>query len=552
VGQLKSSGRNQMNEADLPCGTAHIRVSQPAHMTYMQRPFLFCALTILPFQSEAAVSVQIGQNFTASTFQSDVFSKPPDPDGVVGPSHYVELINGRFSIYDKATGTNVRSITDRTFWAQAGVDLTGVNISDPRIIFDKSVNRWFASQIDFNLNNLVSNRFLLAISATNDPTGAWNAVTFQADPGGTFADFPTLGLDANGVYLGGNMFDAGEKLLGVLLASVPKADLLQPTPTAANRSTTGLVPIGTFGFTLQPVVNFSPTNGPENVVAVDSDGTDFLLHNTLKMFQVLNAGASNAAFTPPANLTVPQFFVPLDPPQPDGMSTLSDGDSRIGAISYQVGNIIYAVHSTQGTRTEAQWFKISAIDNSILQTGIISDTNLHLIYPSIAANENGLVVIAFDACSSNTFVGSCAVAGETINGTTTFGDITLLKSGAANYEVVEPNGESRWGDYTATSVDPQDPNSFWTIQQYVSTNNIYSTQVTQLRLTQLPALQIALATNSFVLSWPTNYAGFTVQSTTNLASSSWSNVTNGVSVVGSQNTVTVAAASPAQFFRLQK
>ncbi len=550
AGGQTATAASRKSPPDSACPAGGFLIPDSPRMTHLSRAALLAIFSLLWFKASGAISVQIGQNFTASRLNTDIFETPPDADGTVGPAHFVQFINGRFSVYDKITGTNVQNITDRTFWAAAGIDLSGLSISDPRIIYDKSVGRWFASQVDFDGNNLSSNRFLLAVSSTNDPTATWNAVAFQADPGGSFADYPTLGLDANGVYLGGNMFDPNENLLGVLLTSIPKADLLQATPTATNRSTTGLMTIMDRGFTLQPVVNLSPSSAAENVIAVESDGTDFQFHSILKSFQVLNSAAANAAFTPSTNLTVPQYFVALDPPQPDGQSTLSDGDTRIGAIVRQVGDIIYAVHSTQGVRTAVRWYKISALDNTILQSGTISDTNLHLFYPSIAANESGLVVIAFNGCSTNTFVSSYAVVGETINGTTTFGNLMLLKAGVANYEVPGGGAESRWGDYSATSVDPLNPNNFWTIQMFASANNVWSTQVTELRIT--PVLQIASAAANVVLSWPTNVTGFALQSTTNLTSALWTSVTNGVSIVGAQNTVTVAAGVPTQFFRLKE
>jgi len=61
--------------------------------------FFLAACILLPVvQSRAQVGVQIGLNFTGSTFGPDSSSVPPDSDGAAGPSHYVELINGRFSV----------------------------------------------------------------------------------------------------------------------------------------------------------------------------------------------------------------------------------------------------------------------------------------------------------------------------------------------------------------------------------------------------------------------------------------------------------------------
>src|SRR5439155_17828162 len=53
-----------------------------------------------------------------------------------------------------------------------------------------------------------------------------------------------------------------------------------------------------------------------------------------------------------------------------------------------------------------------------------------------------------------------------------------------------------------------------------------------------------------LVSWSTNDAGFVLQSTTNLPSPNWINVTNAVSVVGTRYTVTNANSGFAKYYRL--
>src|SRR6266700_3847189 len=120
--------------------------------------FNLLLLTTLPAGS--TVVVGIGQNFTGSTFgyqANESAYVPPDCNGAVGPNHFVEFINGLFSVYNKATGGRVLIMTDLDFWSQAGVNLpSGWDVSDPRIIYDPSVQRWVAAQIDFDSSGLIS------------------------------------------------------------------------------------------------------------------------------------------------------------------------------------------------------------------------------------------------------------------------------------------------------------------------------------------------------------------------------------------------------------
>jgi hypothetical protein len=59
--------------------------------------------------------------------------------------------------------------------------------------------------------------------------------------------------------------------------------------------------------------------------------------------------------------------------------------------------------------------------------------------------------------------------------------------------------------------------------------------------------------SGIILTWPTNAVGFTLQSTTNLGSSSvWSTNSPAPIVVGGQNVVTNPITGPQQFFRLKQ
>ena len=134
----------------------------------------------LPSASPAAPApALIGLNFPGATLGRDVSRTPPDCNGVIGPAHFVQFIAGSFSVYRKTDGTLVTNLSDHVFWGNAGVVVgTGFDVANPRIVYDSSSRRWFAAEVDFFKPNpsLGKNNFLLAVSATFDPSGAWSAV----------------------------------------------------------------------------------------------------------------------------------------------------------------------------------------------------------------------------------------------------------------------------------------------------------------------------------------------------------------------------------------
>jgi hypothetical protein len=99
--------------------------------------------------------------------------------------------------------------------------------------------------------------------------------------------------------------------------------------------------------------------------------------------------------------------------------------------------------------------------------------------------------------SESMFASAYAVVGETLGGVTSFGEPLLLRAGVDSYELVA-NGRNRWGDYSATVVDPSDPRVFWTFQEWADAGgDNWATQITQLSVpepgTVLWALVVALA-----------------------------------------------------------
>jgi len=169
-----------------------------------------------------------------------------------------------------------------------------------------------------------------------------------------------------------------------------------------------------------------------------------------------------------------------------GISSIGSGTGFRSSV-LEVGDSLWAVNNVKiDNRNGLRWFEIDERTNVLLQTGTISDPLHDYFYPSIAANNFGDVLIGFNRSGLDEFVSSFAVAGDTLGGTTTFGDPILLQAGQANYFQDFGVGRNRWGDYSATTLDPNDPLRFWTIQEWVSSPNIWSTQITELIFTPIP------------------------------------------------------------------
>jgi hypothetical protein len=426
------------------------------------------ALTIETLANEAR-RLTIGLNFTGSTFGADSFFIPPDTIGAVGASHIVELLNGHYAVYRKNDGARVQTSSLDQFWIDAGASPAGVKF-DPRVLYDPFSQRWFASTLNAGFGD--GDHLLLAVSNASDPTAGWTGFAIPVDnPFGNTADFPTLGFNRDGVYIYATR----------AVVVVPKNDLLATPPTIARATTLKSLELGTpSGAVAQPVINLDNTGLPEAILTVWDTQAGLFQRSII-----------TGEITSPV-LDTSDGFISVTPyngrgnmgaEQPNSTVTVFTGTPDFYSSVIVRNGVIWGINTidNQG-RAALRWSAIDANANAVLQEGLIADPNQDVYMGSIAVNEFNDVVIGFNISSASQFVSSYAVLGTTVNGVTNFGEPLLLQAGVDRYELTGGALTARWGDYSATVVDPTDPFTFWTFQEWVSAENIWSTQITQLKL----------------------------------------------------------------------
>jgi hypothetical protein len=450
-------------------------------------------------QRAIASPATIGQNFSGLSYQDGPVI-PADNSGAVGLNHIVQVTNQGFAVYDKATGQVRQKTSLDSFWRSTGLPAANAtNNFDPRVLFDPTSQRWFtiaADRTDANgqpQNFPLSNRVVLAVSATADPTQGWRGFNLPASAtgNGLFADAPTLGIDADGIHIAANMFDATLNNTTSTLFAIGKAQLLSAAPGQLVYDTRFGVPNADYGSSLQPVVDFSnhPADGRADFFA--AGGNNQLLRSGLTIGQGLN---------PTQSIAVRDFSTAPNALQPNGSRNLEAGDPRLSSSVVRVGDAFWVVNTSAdatGNHAVIRWSEIDAKTNQVKQSGEIGDGAHDYFYPSIAVNATGNVVIGFNRSGADEYVSSYAVAASTTGGKTEFGAPLLLKAGVDNYFQTFGFGRNRWGDSSATVFDPSDPQSFWTFQQVAGRDNQWTTQISQIRLGNSvqapePALAIGL------------------------------------------------------------
>ena len=466
--------------------------------TWADRPRLASLLLSFLFFAPVPSSAQtgtIGLNFTGVQLSDGIALNgtsyvPPDNGGAVGPKNVVQLINGAYAVYDKTTGAQQELISARQFWSTAGFDpgsgISGLGAFNERILYDPTVDRWIAAGLTGDSTN---NSVMIARSDSANPLGTWKAVGFLGNTGGDgkFVDYTMMGVDANGVYISTNNFTSitGQETDRSVF-SLPKADLLAPVPTLANLSRFDSVSTA-IGTTIQPITDFGPAKDHAPLLATSPNGSTLFLGRT----DILGSAAAGATLSATTNIAVTRYFNPPLAAQPDGTRVISTIDDRISANVYQVGNTLYAVHDTRvGSNSAITWLKIDEQTNHVLQEGILSNPNFDYFQPSVAANAKGDMVISFtrSGLGAGGSLSDFAVVGQTLAGVTSFGTPFLLKSSpVGDYHPTN----NRWGDYTTTVLDPNDPNVFWTFQEFASDSSSWATQITQITVPEPGSILMA-------------------------------------------------------------
>ncbi|HEX8455880.1 MAG TPA: lamin tail domain-containing protein [Pyrinomonadaceae bacterium] len=463
----------------------------------------------------------VGLNFDTVTGPTETGAFPPDTMGAIGPTQFFVFLNGRMRTFNKATGVadGVMNVDSDVFFAPVMTPPAAGEVvftSDPQVRYDRLSGRWILIIIDVVLNSTTgattrSNRVLVAVSdaaSSNAITAGtvWTFYFFQQDTVGgiastnQFLDYPSLGVDANALYIGGDMFSLTNSFVNTSAFVVRKSSILSggPIVVTAFRNL-----IGTDGM-LEPrgVDNYNPSATEGYFI-----GVSFAAFSRLNMRRVSDPGgtptiSADIPITTPGTTTSAISVDHLG--NTGGTNGRLDGlDDRLYAAHIRNGRLWTAhsfttlntgVASTNATnrRMAVRWYEINVPATTgtptFIQTGTIFDsanstqaTARQYWLPSVMVSGQGHAVIGYSTAGTP-FRADAATNGRLSGdalGTTGAVNIYTATSSAYN-PPGDPGPPRRWGDYSFTSLDPLDDMTMWTIQEYCNGTNTYGTRVAKL------------------------------------------------------------------------
>src|SRR6266516_87490 len=439
---------------------------------------------------------------------------PPDTDGDVGPSHYVEAINVAFNVYDKNGTSLAGPITYNTLFAPlTGTPCSGQNDGDPFVFYDQIADRWVIS--DFAFPGLPgSGPFYpcIAVSQTHNPVrGGWFLYAVQHEPSHPtwVGDYPKFALWNNpqpdGAYhFTVNLFDGPSLAFeGVRTFALDRGSMLMGGPANAIAFTVPLAGVGD-SYSFVPATFCTGTAPPagrdEMILAIDSPATGgvTLTQVHARFFHVdfvtpansfLGLGANH---TPNAEITVNGFVdaftnttIRLVPQQDTTQKLDTLGDKIMTPMVYQnlggteslwaSGTVCTDTNCTGPTGV--RWYQFNVTSGTFPATPVQQQTwtntndGLWRWMGSIAVDNSGNTAIGYSVSSASMFPGiryAGRLATDPI-GNLGQGENTMFSGTGSETDTL-----GRWGDYTMTTIDPSDGMSFWHVNEYEASTGSFN------------------------------------------------------------------------------
>ncbi len=333
---------------------------------------------------------------------------PPDTDGEVGLTQYVQIVNEGYQVFNKTTGASVLGpVGISSIWGGFGGVCETAGHGDPIVLYDQLANRWLISQFAGS----PPTDECIAISTTSDATGSYNRYGFHL--GTNFFDYPHIAVWPDAYYMSDNVFNSsGTAFLGPQPFAFDRAKMLAGLPaTFVSPGITGgpaenpYHPADLDGSTLPPA------NAPATFVEWPGGGTYKVFHfhadfavpgNTTFTLFASPAAAGFTELCPSTRSCIPQLG------SADGLDGLGDrfmhrlAYRNFGAFESVVGNFSVSSGGVSGIR----WFElrnVTAGPVTVFQQSTYQPDATWRWMGSAAQDKLGNLAIGFSASSATIF-----------------------------------------------------------------------------------------------------------------------------------------------------
>jgi hypothetical protein len=398
---------------------------------------------------------------------------PSDIHGAVATTNLAVVTNVTVGIFNKTTCALVSSVSLKTFFSQNGgfVIPASETLFDPRVLYDRLSGRCIITAESSNSGN--TDQFLYIASSRTSSCTTWRRIRFVLSRVSTgtvfckaaasdFYDYPNAGYNSRRLVITSNNFPAGSAY-GTLL-SIDKA-ALHGTATVFSLCFRSALPTNmapaVVGDTSTAMFVLSPGSGSGSSV------------NRRRLNPVGSGSTMADTLTNTGNVAIPAWTAPPNAAQPNG-ELLDTLDGRFQSASKQIGSVIWNTHSENiGGFARVRTYMISTTGGLLASrtttTGTCANVD-HTFNPSVDTNSTVAGTLAFITYSRTCPSQAAGRAAHLISrGPNTLGAgfvFTTVETSATQFTGC--GSACRWGDYSATQIDPTDTGRAWGFNQLVT------------------------------------------------------------------------------------
>ena len=417
---------------------------------------------------------------------------PPDPNGEVGPNHYVEMINLVFAVYDKAGNLLLGPVDTGSLWAGFPITDCTDPSGDPVVLYDQFMDRWLLSQFTTAGPEFFN---CVAISTTSDPTGSYYRYAFST--GVNFPDYPKYGNWTDSYVITTREFGPTIEY-GIGVYALEKNKMVDGDPNARNVRFfidgndpdllplvgDGLLPADPDGKqkpktdTAIPIIGTQDDNASYGAAFDALNIWDLTIkwRSTPIATLVLNTQLSTASFNsmfpcaPTARDCLPQPGVPVgDARDLDILSYRQRPTFRLAYRNFKTYETLVTNQSVEASPGVAgvRWYEIRRNNGtySLYQQGTYAPGDgVHRWMGSIAMDKQGNMALGYSVVNGVDVFPGIRYTGR-LNGDA-LGQMTLGEGTIIDGSGIQRTTNSRWGDYTDMTVDPADDCTFWYVNEY--------------------------------------------------------------------------------------
>jgi hypothetical protein len=419
-------------------------------------------------------------NFEGIGNENGIF--PADPNGEVGPNHYLQTVNSSFAFWDKGGNLLFGPADNKTLWETLPGPWNTYYWFDPVFKYDHMADRWVVMSPSTSYSLTGPFYTMVAVSVTPDPLGEYYCYAFEFEK---FNDYAKLAIWPDGYYITYNMYDAvdpeafayslvtvvdreamlaGEAEITMIQYEIPEPDVERFFPMAADLR--------------GPVI---PDNEPCYILTIDNHNPDNPWELSLDVYSFhpdwQQPAHSDFGITAQFDLGNFESYVPYGPGAPQKGSDINLITMPL-YLMYPVTFRQFEDHASlvcchtvwDGVIHYIKWYEMrkETAGWSIYQTGNYAPGDFHYFTPSITINGNGDMALGYTVSNKNTYpcLRMTGRRSEDPPGIMTFQELELFKglNYANNY--LGWYNQNMWGDYAAMMVDPVDDSTFWFTHMY--------------------------------------------------------------------------------------